>query len=58
MVNLSLGGGREGVDWRNAHLSRCRASPNKEAVLEERQSGPLPAAPRGKELRVPRKAGT
>lgn len=56
MVNLSLGG--EGVDWWNAHLSRCRGSPNKEAVLEERQSGPLPGARRGKELRVPRKAGT
>lgn len=34
MVNLSLEAGREGVDWWNAHLSRCRGSLNKEAVFE------------------------
>lgn len=41
-VNSSLGGGGEGVDWWNAHLSWCTGSVpavNKEPVLEERQPG-------------------
>lgn len=39
-VNSSLGGGREGVDWWNAHLSGCTgAAENKESVLEEHQAG-------------------
>ena len=41
-VNSSLGGGGEGVDWWNAHLSGCTAAVpavNKEAVLEKHQPG-------------------
>lgn len=52
-VNSSLGGGREGVDWWNAHLSGCTgaaAAANKESVLEERQPGPLQGGLGGKAL--------